>query len=108
MNTNLNGMIEQTPVSFPDNLDTQFEQYHVEQTIHFKILPLTDCKIFSINTFKTKDRRDFKISSLLKRNKSLIIMFTPDRLHNGILIYAVSPFERLHNLGLKTSQTSQK
>ena len=55
----INNVIEQRPISFPDNLDSMFEQYQHEETIPFRDLPLGDYKIISERTFKTKDKRDW-------------------------------------------------
>ena len=38
--------LKQTPTSFPNNFNAQFEQYHLKQTIPFRDLPLTDHNIF--------------------------------------------------------------
>ena len=98
--------ITQQPVFFPDDLDSKFEEYLPNNTLPYRELPKGDYKIVSERQFKTKDKRDCMVLSLLNIHQETFSVFAPDRLRMEL---ATKPdtFNYLRNLGLKDSKTTE-
>lgn len=104
---NLNSIIEPTqqPAIFPNDLESKFEQYFSENTIPFRDLPIDDYKIVSERTFKTKDKRDCMVLTLVSREAKTFSVYAPDRLRNELFVNP-NKFEYLRNLGSKLSNST--
>ena len=91
----------QLPIIFPDNLDSKFNEYTPETAQPYRELPTGDYKIESQRSFKTKDKRDCTVLTLISKQFKEFIVYTPERLRKEL---TVKQFSYLRNLGLKTSK----
>lgn len=103
---NLNAYINQNKPEFPDDLDSRFKDFVLDEVMPYRELPLGDYKIISERSFKTKDSRDCMVLTLFSKDKKNYTVYTPDRLRQH-LSEKPNTYNYLRNLGLKTSKYTE-